>query len=336
MKAKPSITIRDVAKRAGVSIATVSRYINKTAPVSQEVGEVIQISMQELQFIPNSAAVKLAKKEYYTIGLLLSDIKGDYFSVLMSEIEREARKAGFDTLISINRETNKTTTHAFPIGPQNTDGIIIFADSASDNDLKYFYFNSYPVVLICRSSPPEISIPSVMIENLSATKNILRHLIEVHQRRKIVYLRGSPMHEDSLAREKGYRMVLAEKNIPYNSSLVVDGDFDRDTAYASMKKLIKRNVPFDAVFASDDEAAVGAMAALNEEGFDIPKQVSVVGFDDQSTARFLNPPLTTVHAPFQEVSQKAVEILLKQINHQSVELSTILPSELIIRHSCGC
>ena len=337
MENKRSVTIRDVAKRAGVSIATVSRYINKTAPVSKEVGEAIQNSMKELDFIPNSAARKLATNQYYTLGLLLSDIKGDFFSVLVSEIEKDARAAGFDLLISISRDDTITTgTNTFSIGPQNTDGMIIFADCASDNDLKYFFFNRYPVVLICRTAPLAINIPSVGVENLQATKAIMRHLIEIHQRRKIVLLRGLPTHEDSIVREIGYKSVLAENNIPFNPNLVYPGNFDRDSAYESVKKLLKKNTPFDAIFACDDEAAIGAMAALTDAGIDIPGQVSVVGFDDQTIAPFLNPPLTTIHAPFAEVGKKAVDILIKQINHQAVDSLTVIPSELVIRHSCGC
>ncbi len=337
MKKKQSITIRDVAQKAGVSIATVSRYINKTAPVSKEVGETIHTSMKELDFIPNSAARKLATHQYYTIGLLLSVVKGDYFYVLVNEIEKGAREAGFDLLISISRDnSSKAGSNSFSIGPQNTDGMIIFADCASDNDLKYFYFNQYPVVLIARTAPPEIHLPSVGVENLRATKNIVRHLIEIHHRRRIVFLRGLNAHEDSVAREKGYRLALEEKNIKIEPSLISRGNFDRDCAYHSIKKLIHKQVLFDAVFASDDESAIGVLAALADAGINVPDQVSVIGFDDQAIAPFLNPPLTTVRASFGEVGRKAVELLIKQIGHQSVDMQTVIPSELIIRNSCGC
>ncbi|MDK2981001.1 MAG: LacI family transcriptional regulator [Chloroflexota bacterium] len=337
MENKRSVTIRDVAKRAGVSIATVSRYINKTAPVSKEVGQTIQSAMRELNFIPNSAARKLATNQYATLGLLLSDVEGDFFSVLVTEIEKDARAAGYDLLISISRDDSvKTGTNAFPIGPQNTDGMIIFADCASDNDLKYYYFNRYPVVLISRTPPPAINIPSVGVENLRAAKAIMRHLIEVHGRRKIVFLRGRPTHEDSAVREIAYKSVLAENNIPFNANLVYPGEFDRHVAYQSVLKLLEKGVDFDAIFACDDESAIGAMAALHDQGIDIPEKVSLVGFDDQTIAPFLYPSLTTIHAPFAEVGKIAVEYLIKQINHQAVDSLTLIPSELVIRHSCGC
>ncbi len=313
---------------------TVSR-ISYDSACTKEVGETIQNSKKELISIPTCR--RKYHKSLFLPRLLLSDIKGDFFSVLVSEIEKDARAAGFDLLISISRDDTITTgTNTFSIGPQNTDSMIIFADCASDNDLKYFFFNRYPVVLICRTAPLAINIPSVGVENLQATKAIMRHLIEIHQRRKIVLLRGLPTHEDSIVREIGYKSVLAENNIPFNPNLVYPGNFDRDSAYESVKKLLKKNTPFDAIFACDDEAAIGAMAALTDAGIDIPGQVSVVGFDDQTIAPFLNPPLTTIHAPFAEVGKKAVDILIKQINHQAVDSLTVIPSELVIRHSCGC
>lgn len=337
MNNKRSITIRDVAKRAGVSIATVSRYINKTVPVSKKVGNVIQQAMQETGFIPSSAARNLAKNRYETLGLLLTDMKGDFFSALVSEIEKDAREAGFDLLISISREkkTNSAPT-IFPIGPQNTDGLIIFADSASDHDLKYLHFSGCPVVLISRSSPAEINLPSVGVENMRATKNIVQHLIEVHNRKRILFLRGLPAHEDSQLREAGYRQALKEHDIKNDSALITNGDFDRASSFNSIKKLIHKNVAFDGVFTGDDEAALGVLSALASEGIKVPEQVSVVGFDDQKIAPYLNPPLTTVHAPFEEVGRKAVKQLIRLINHQPIEPSIVIPSKVIIRKSCGC
>ena len=337
MNTKRSVTIRDVAKRAGVSIATVSRYINKTAPVSKEVGDVIQQAMQEMGFIPSSAARNLAKSKYETLGLLLTDMRGDFFSSMVSEIEKTSREAGFDLLISISRETKiNTSINSFPLGPQNTDGLIVFADSASDNELKHFHFSGCPVILISRSSPAGVKIPSLGVENFQSTKNIISHLIEVHDRKRIVFLRGQPTHEDSKLRELAYKQALQEHNIPLNNSLIRSGNFDRDYAFASIKQLIKRNISFDGVFTGDDESALGILAALAEEDIDVPGQVSVVGFDDQDIAKFLNPPLTTVHAPFEEVGRMAVHQLIKLINHQPVGLKTVIPSRLIIRHSCGC
>ena len=337
MNTKRSVTIRDVAKKAGVSIATVSRYINKTAPVSKEVGANIQKTMQEMGFIPSSAARNLAKSKYETIGLILTDMRGDFFSAMVSEIEKTAREAGLDLLISISRDSKiNTSDNTFPLGPQNTDGLIVFADSASDNELKYFYFSGCPVILISRSSPRGINLPSICVENFQSTKNIVSHLIEVHNRKRIAFLRGQPSHEDSKAREEAYRQALQEHDIPIDPALIIKGYFDRDHAFASTKKLIRKKVSFDAVFTGDDESALGVLAALAEEGINVPGEVSVVGFDDQDIARFLNPPLTTVHAPFEEAGHMAIQQLIKLINKEPVALKSIIPSRLIIRHSCGC
>jgi LacI family transcriptional regulator len=337
MKRRISSTIRDVARRAGVSIATVSRYINKTVPVSSEVGEKIQKSMIALDFVPNTAARNLAKKKYHTIGLLISDIKGDFFSAMVREIEKESREAGFDLLISIVRGKQKNDQmFSFPIGPQNTDGAIVFVDCINDRDLKFLYENQFPVVLVSRSSPAGMQIPCIDVENMRSTCGIIEHLITVHHKTRIVFLRGLENHEDSHQRETAFRQTLQKHGIQFDPDLVGQGNFDRDVSYASMKAMIQKDVKFDAVFGSDDDCAIGALAALAEAGFKVPDQISVVGFDDQEISTYLNPPLTTVHASFKEVGCLAVQQLIKLINKESVEPSIVVPSELIIRHSCGC
>lgn len=339
MKTNRSITIRDVAKRAGVSIATVSRYINKNIPVSMEVGENIQKTMEELDFIPNSAARNLAKNKYYAIGLLLTDMIGDFFSVMVNEIERATREAGYDLLISICRDSEIKTRIGpsdFPVGPQNTDGVIIFADAVDDADLRHAKGIGFPVVLIARAAPAEFDIPGIGVENIQSTQDIISHLIEVHHRQRIVYLRGLPTHQDTISREAGYRRALEAHNIPYQPDLVTTGDFNRQIAYQSILDLLSKKISFDAVFSGDDESAIGVLAALSVAGVRVPEQVSVVGFDDQDIASFLLPPLTTVRAPFEVIGRKAVEQLLKIINGQEVEPFITVPSEVIIRHSCGC
>jgi DNA-binding LacI/PurR family transcriptional regulator len=136
--------------------------------------------------------------------------------------------------------------NSFPIGPQNTDGMIIFADCASDNDLKYFYFNRYPVVLICRTARPEINMPSVGVENFNASLNIVRHLIEIHNRRKIVFLRGLATHEDSLTASWAINPPFLKK-YPLQSALVADGNFERSALTNPLKRSSTRkfrSMPF--------------------------------------------------------------------------------------------
>ncbi len=337
-KAKqPTVTIREVAREAGVSVATVSRYINRNAPVSGAVADRIQDVMQTLHYIPQATARNLATHRTHTIGLLLLDISGDFFAPLLNGIEAVSSQAGYDLLISCTRQSMPRHEFPFPLGPQNTDGLLVFADGLEEKQLVELERSGFPVVLIHRTPPEPLKIPCVTVENKAASKKIVEHLITVHGRRKIVYLRGPIEQEDSYWRELGYRQALAMHGIHFDPRLMASGEFDRNLARSAIKKLLTAGVEFDAVFTGDDEAAVGVLAALAEAGKNVPEEVSVVGFDDQRMSPYLTPPLTTVRAPTEEVGREAVRELLKLIGGEELGTeTTLLPTEIVIRRSCGC
>jgi DNA-binding LacI/PurR family transcriptional regulator len=331
-----SVTIRDVAKQAGVSIATVSRYINQTATVSPEIATRLDEVLETLKYVPHSTARNLATQKTNSIGLLLThNIYGDYFSPLLRGIEEVVTEAGFNLLISSN-STTLSNEHSPALGPNNTDGILGFADSLTEEGLTHFYHSNFPIVLIHRSSPPQLSIPTVTVENKAASKEIVDHLIDVHHRRRIVFLRGPELHEDSHWREMGYRSSLEAHNIPYDPELVLPGEFEREVAQTTMIELILAGVEFDAVFGGNDDAAIGVLAALREMGKRVPEDVSVVGFDDIRSSPYLTPSLTTVRAPTEEVGRVAAQQLIKLIRGGQADPLTLLPTEMVFRKSCGC
>lgn len=329
-----SVTIRDVARRAGVSVATVSRYINRSTPVSDEVARRVLVAMEELNFAPHSAARKLATNKNYTLGLLLTDMYGDFFGPLLSGIEEVARQTGYDLLISSSRRAN--VRKGSPLGPHNTDGLMVFADSLSEATLTQFYKIGFPVLLIHRTGPDGMNTPCVTVENKAASRKIVEHLIHVHHRQRIVFLRGPDEQEDAYWRELGYRAALEAHGIPIDLTLIAPGEFDRRVAQTSIRNLLKQGVKFDAVFSGDDEAAVGVLAALQEAGKLVPEDVSVVGFDDQRMSAFLTPPLTTIRAPTETVGKTAAQQLVQLIQTGHADPITLLPTELVLRRSCGC
>ena len=332
-----SVTIRDVAREAGVSVATVSRYINHNAPVSEDVAIRLQQIMQALKYVPQATARNLATHKTHTVGLLLADIRGDFFAPLLKGIEAATSEAGYDLLISCVRQPLHQARTLPLLGPHNSDGVLIFADSLDDKGLADYCDTNFPTVLIHRKSPEALKIPCVTVENKAASKKIVDHLIEVHCCRRIVFLRGPQGQEDSLWRESGYLQALEAHNILVDPLLITLGEFDRVVARSSIQKLIKDGIEFDAVFSGDDEAAVGVMNALLAGGKRIPEDVAVVGFDDQRMAPFLTPPLTTVRAPTEEVGHEAARQLLQIIQAPgSLSDTTLLPTELVIRRSCGC
>lgn len=329
-------TIDDVAEKAGVSISTVSRVINRTVPVSEEIAIRVQQVMQELNYVPRVAARNLATNKTNTIGLLLTDIGGDFFAPLLSGIESVAGEAGYDLLISTAGRRGPHTTLPPSLGKHNSDGLLVFTQALTDSALSQATHNGLPLVLIHQRPPADVPIPCVTIENKAASAALVSHLITTHQRQNILFLRGTPQHEDAYWREMGYRQALAQHGLPLNPLLIAAGDFNREVAYYSVLELLASGVYFDAVFAGDDEAAVGVFQALHTAGVKIPQEVAVVGFDNQRFAELLTPSLTTIHAPTEQVGAEAAQQLLHLIHGRPTTPLTLLPTQLIIRHSCGC
>jgi len=331
---KTLATIRDVARAAGVSVATVSRYMNNSQLVAEETASRVKNAMLDLGFVPNPVARNLSTRRTNTIGLVISNIGGDFFTPLLDGIIETTEKENLNLLIFSSNRTDRYN-HVL-LGPMYTDGLLVFADSLGSEDMANLKELGHPMVLIHQSPPAGLSIPTVTIENKAASKRIVNHLIEKHDRKRIVFLTGPENNEDSFWREAGYREALIDHGLPLTPDLIEIGGFDRSIARQSIIRLIKKEIPFDAVFAGDDEAAIGVLLALKEYGRSVPEQVSVVGFDDQKLAEFLHPRLTTVCAPTQRVGITAAKLLIQIIQDQPVEDIILLPTELVIRNSCGC
>jgi DNA-binding LacI/PurR family transcriptional regulator len=181
-----------------------------------------------------------------------------------------------------------------------------------------------------------LNIPTITIENKDGAAMLVDHLIEAHDRRRIVYLQGPPGHEDSDWRERGYREALAAHNLPFDPGLILQGGFDEDVAFVTVQQMLLDGLDCDAIFAGDDDAAIGAIRALKNAGRIIPHDVAVVGFDDVPFARYLSPALTTIRAPIEEVGREAVRQLKCLMDGEQAQALTLLRTELVIRESCGC
>jgi DNA-binding LacI/PurR family transcriptional regulator len=212
----------------------------------------------------------------------------------------------------------------------------VFTESLDEKELTRLHGIGFPVVLLHQASPNSLDIPIITIENQSGAQNIVEHLIEIHNRRRIVFLQGPAGHEDSSWREKGYRQALKNHRIALDPSLIRRGNFDRSVAQSSVEKIISEGINFDAVFTGDDESAIGVFTALRQANLKIPDEIAVVGFDDSLFAGTLSPPLTTVRAPTELVGKQGVQQLVRVIQGEVTEPRLVLPTELIIRLSCGC
>jgi DNA-binding LacI/PurR family transcriptional regulator len=329
-------TIKDVAKHASVSVATVSRVINKNGQVAKETSDRVWIAISELKYTPHAAAKGLRSHRTQTVGFLVPEISAPFQFPLLRGIEMIARKSGYSLLIHATQDIPLLSQPLRPIGEHNTDGLLVLVGSLTEEEILYFYRLQFPIVLICQSAPQSLDIPTVLFENKSGAKKIVDHLIEVHGYRRIAFLRGPVKMEDSYWREQGYYESLKAHQIPIDLNLIGMGEFDEEAARITVKNWMKGKIEFDAIFAGDDESAIGAILAIHDMGKRVPQDIAVVGFDDVYLTHARIPPLTTVRNPIVEMGQKAMQQLVQLIQTGIADMKTLLPTELIIRHSCGC
>lgn len=335
MNSKPTYTtISDVAEHAGVSIATVSRVLNGSTPVQADKAERVRQAIAELNFVPRSAARVLASRKTNTIGLVFSEIRGAFFPHLLKGIESQLHEAGYELLVYSTHGDRPIQRK--PIGEHNTDGLLVFTTSLEKEEIARLHKMNFPLVLMHETPPAGMDIPVITVENKDGAAMLVSHLIEEHDRRRIVFLRGPAGHEDSVWRERGYREALAAHGLPCDEALISTGEFDQEAAFHAMQKLIEAGVDFDAVFAGDDDASIGVYRALKRAGRIIPDDVAVVGFDDVDFAGYISPSLTTIRAPIEEVGRESVRQLLRLLNGGQAESLVLKRTELVIRESCGC
>lgn len=327
------VTIDDVARRAGVSIATVSRVVSGAQNVTLVTTAKVNAAIQEMGYKPNPIAKQLAGQRTNTLGLIVDEIVGDFFQPMLRGIESTSYEYGYDLLIHSTRHLRHTGS--YPIGEHNTDGMVVFTNSLPEEELRRLARLGFPLVLMHHTPPDDLAIPVVTIENKSGARSMVDYLIEQRGYTQIAFLRGPDDAEDSHWREMGYRESLAAHRIEVNEALIGVGDFDERRAHHTVTQWIRQGRRPQVIFAGDDDSAVGVMFALREAGIRVPDEIAVVGFDDVRLASYITPRLTTVRSPIERVSQVAVEQLMNLMKNGSADLLTLLPTELIIRESCG-
>lgn len=330
--------IADVAERAGVSIATVSRVINQTGPVAEATAAQVWAAIAELKYRPNAAAKGLASRKTNTLGFLVSEISAPFFTPLLRGIEASTREFGYSLLIHAIQRNEPAPASPFrrPLGEHNTDGLLVFAGCLDEAELLHLHKLGFPLVLLHQTPPQTLNIPYVTFENKSGARRLVDHLIEVHGYRRIAFLRGPEDQEDSYWRELGYREALEAHGIPFDPMLVAVGEFSEEVAQIPIQQWLKEGLKIDAIFAGDDEAAIGVIIALQQAGRRVPEDIAVVGFDDVYLYHYMLPPLTTVRAPVEQAGREATRQLVQLIHTGQAAPLILLPTELVIRHSCGC
>lgn len=331
-----AVTIEDVAKRAGVSAATVSRVINKSAFVRLETQERVREAIKELNYYLNVFARGLSINKANMIGLILPPspqlASASFYKEILYGITTTANAGGYNVLLNVEQSGDLKKDYGRLFVQRQVDGLIIVAMPPHLLAKAEIEGNKIPLVLVNTVFKKASFVDA---DNVCGGFEATRHLINLGHRR-IGFINGVPASSNARDRFKGYRQALEEYNIPFKKSLVAAGDFNLYKGYEAMKSLLDINNPPSAVFCANDLMAIGAIQAVIERGLSVPEDVALVGFDDIDAANYITPPLTTVRQPIFELGKTAVESLLTLINEQPEKpIQKVLKVNLIIRESCG-
>lgn len=333
-KQKARVTIHEVARRAGVSVATVSRVFNNSDLVVKQTGEKIRSVAHRLNYIPNASARSLSMKRTETIGMLLPDMHGEFFSEIIRGADAIAHKERYHLLVSASHSNKEELETAIKMMSGRVDGFILMSPHLDSETLVGRYLKSIPTVILS-SSQARGTHDSIRIDNVGAARQVMRHLISLGHRR-IAIVKGDPGNEDGEERLAGYHAELRANSIDIRDELIVAGDFSEQSGYAAGRILLELKNRPTAVFASNDDMAIGVLRHLRERGVSVPDEIAVAGFDDIQISSLIHPSLTSVHVNISELGSLAVERLLFLLNSGQRRTSSrriVLPATLIVRES---
>jgi DNA-binding LacI/PurR family transcriptional regulator len=334
-------SISDVAKLAGVSVTTVSRVINNSAhPVNQETRERVLKVAQELNFVPNALARALVSDSTHMIGVLVGDASDPYFATILRGISVMAREEGYLTMIcNSDRLPEVELSYVQMMSNYHVDGILFTGGGLTDssyiqemrNLLADLQGRGVPVVLL---GTHRFSAPQISIDNIQAAMDMTEYLISLGHKR-IGFINGPDVLTTSALRLEGYCKALEKYGIPYDPGIVVSSEFTYEDGQRATDLILSCPEMPTAIFGSNDLTAIGCLSRLRERGIQVPEEISVAGFDDISAARYVNPPLTTIHVPMWDLGAAGMHHLLKLINkeEQAIQETLLLPYTLIERKS---
>ena len=328
------VTIKDVAREANVSVATVSRVLNGSGPVSEETGRLIREVAGRMRYVPHSGARSLITSKTETLGVLLPDLYGEFFSEVIRGMDNTAQRHGFHLLISRSDADKDGIETAMRAMRGRVDGIVAMSPDLDAESLLNLP-STIPLVLLC-SVPRGNAIDSLTIQNSRGAREMVNHLV-ARGHTRIAIIKGSARNYDAAERLRGYRMALRDGGMTPEASLEREGDFTEAGGYAATLELLALPKRPTAIFAANDSMAIGALSALRESGVRVPEEMAVAGFDDIPLARFMDPPLSSVHVPICELGARAVELLLHGVTHKNdhERRRERVSTKLVIRRSTG-
>lgn len=326
-----SITIKDVAKMANVSVASVSRALNGHTGVTAETQQRIREVAARLRYVPHSAARSLITRRTQTIGALLPDLHDAFFSELIRGIDLAARARGLHLLLSSSHGDADEAATALRAMQGRVDGLLVMSPHA---DASFLEDNlpTLPTVLMNTQVKGD-RFTSFDVDNYGGAQAMVHHLVD-SGRKRIVFIAGPEANHDVQERERGYRDALAAHSLR-TTAMVLAGDFTEESGYRAAKKALALSQRPDAVFAANDMMALGCLTAFAEAGIAVPGDIAIAGFDDIPLARYVTPGLTTVRVRIADLGSSALDKLAAMIEAggEVQNSSHILSTEVVVRSS---
>ena len=299
----PDATIRDVARRAQVSVASVSRVLNRLDNVSEETKARVSEAVRDLGYVPHAGARSLSLARTNAIGVVLPDFHGEFFSEIVRGMDREASRRGYMLLLSNVHHGSEQSANAMRAMRGRVDGLIVLAPHLTEEELADAIPPRSPAVLI-NTRGDAGGYPGVRLDNTAGARAVADHLVSLG-RKRILHIAGPEGNIDAQERAEAFTEALKQRGVAMQ---VVAGDFAEESGEAAVDTLLKSGQSFDAIFAANDMMASGALQALNRAGIRVPEEVAVVGFDDVPLARHIR--LTTVRVRIAELGERAIDRLI--------------------------
>jgi len=327
-------TISDVGKLAGVSKATVSRAINNKSHVKESTRQAVFLAMEQLKFKPNSLAQALASNSSNSIGLIISDFDGDYFGMLLKQAAMATEKAGKQLIVTDGHNDPLREIKAIEsLVDRRCDVIVLYSRTLSEQDFIDLKKRILIPIVVINRHLGEQSYPAVCFNQEQASDLAIKQLLKM-KHTQIACITSSLNSASGLLRFKAYREALTQKHIALNEGLIAEGDYTGASGYHACRKILATGIPFTALYAFNDDMAVGAMRALHEAGLKIPDDVSVIGIDNDPLSAYLNPPLASIELPIAAITNFAMNIALELAQGKKVEAKTQeFKGKLIVRDS---
>ena len=324
-----NVTIRHVAARAGVSVATVSRVFNRKGPIREDTIRRVMDVAGEMQYVPHAGARSLSTRSTRTIGVVLPDLHGEFFSEVIRGIDLAARQNGYHLLLSGSHADRDEMRAVVQAVRGLVDGLIVMSPDLEPSALLADLPSGVDVVMLNSRVDGRASIT---IDNSGGAREVVRHLHSAGHAR-IAFIAGPPHNADAESRRRGFRTATRAASI---EAIELAGDFTEASGHEAGQAIMAMRPRPTAVFAANDSMAIGALSAFREAGLRVPQDLALVGFDDIPIARYLTPPLTTVRVEIAELGRRAVVHILAALeNGDGVKKRDVIKTTLVVRESCG-